>query len=65
MTANDVKCKLDQAIDEFSQEIHAKYPENSQKPVTEADINELARNVSYLAADFRDAIFDYLKQNET
>lgn len=65
MTANDVKCKLNQAIDEFNQEIHAKFPENSQKPVTEADINELARNVSYLAADFRDTIFDYLKRNET
>ena len=53
---------LDESIQSFSKEINLLYPEGDKSPVTASDINELGRQVSYLADDFRKHIINYLKK---
>lgn len=53
---------LSESIESFSKEINFKYPENDHSPVTSGDINELGRQISYLADDFRKHIIEYLKK---
>lgn len=54
--------RLSESIASFSDEINLRYPESDKSPVTASDINELGRQVSYLADDFRKHIIDYLKK---
>lgn len=51
---------LDETIQSFSKEINLLYPEGDKTPVTASDINELGRQIFYLADDFRKYLIDYL-----
>lgn len=53
---------LSESLESFSKEINFRYPEGDKSPVTASDINELGRQVFYLADDFRKQIIDYLNK---
>lgn len=53
---------LSESLESFSKEISLRYPEGDKSPVTASDINELGRQVFYLADDFRNQIIDYLNK---
>lgn len=53
---------LNESLESFSKEINLRYPEGDKSPVTANDINELGRQVFYLADDFRKQIIDYLNK---
>ncbi len=64
MTINELSKKLDKALDDFSSQIRAEYPESSQVPAKEQDIGILANRLFYTMSEFKDSIIEYLKQAE-
>lgn len=61
MDLNTLENSLENSIIKFTDEIHSKYKEGSTQPVNEDDINELARQTSYVLRDFKTQIISYLK----
>ena len=62
MTVSQLDTALTKALQDFSEEIRANYEEGSNEPVTENDINELARQTFYTLDEFRKEIVKYLAQ---
>lgn len=62
MTIDELNRVLEKAVNDFSDGIHPNYPEGSSKPVTEHDINELARQTFYAMDEFRKNVVKYLKE---
>ncbi len=62
MTLQDLEKRLDKATDDFAAEISGKYGNLEDKPVSDIDINELARQTFYAMREFKSAIIEYLKQ---
>lgn len=62
MTIDNLSIKLNKITDDFASQIRAEYPENSQVPTKEQDIGILAHEIYETMRDFKEAIFDYLKQ---
>ena len=62
MTVSQLDTALTKVLQDFSEEISANYVEGSNEPVTEHDINELARQTFYTLDEFRKEIVKYLAQ---
>lgn len=62
MSAKDLDRKLNQILIDYSDEIRNKYKEGGSEPVSESDINELARQTFYVLDEFRKQIVNYLNQ---
>lgn len=63
MTVSRLDTDLKKILDDFSNEIRSNYQEDSSKPVTEHDINELARQTFYIMNEFRKEIVKYLGEH--
>lgn len=63
MTVSQLDADLKKILDDFSNEIRSNYQEGSSKPVTEHDINELARQTFYIMNEFRKEIVKYLGEH--
>lgn len=61
MSTKNLKESLDQALKDFSDEIHSNFKDLSQEPATKGDIAELARHTFYALSEFEKAILDYLE----
>jgi hypothetical protein len=61
MTKDQLNAKLSESLKEFSKDLHANYKEDSNEPITEADLHVLARDISYVMDDFRKYILEYLE----
>ncbi len=62
MTISELNSFLEKAMDDFSSGIRTNYDEGSANPVTEHDINELARQTFYTLDEFRKKIVQYLEE---
>lgn len=63
MTVAQLNADLEKILNDFSEEIRSNYKEGSSKPVTEHDINELARQTFYAMNEFREKIVKYLDEH--
>lgn len=61
MSISELEKNLDEALKAFSEEMHLQYLESSQRPATEADIHEIARQIFYTLDDFKKAIIRFEK----
>lgn len=62
MTVSQLDTALTKVLQDFSEGIRANYEEGSNEPVTEHDINELARQTFYTLDEFRKEIVKYLER---
>ena len=60
MDTHELEKILNEALDEFSENISSSYAEGSKEPATEGDINEVARQTIYALTEFKSAIIKYL-----
>ena len=63
MTVSELNSALEKIINDFSSEMRSNYKEGSNEPVTEHDINELARQTFYAMDAFRKKIVMYLEEH--
>ncbi len=63
MTISELEKALAMSIDIYSTIMQTKFDENNNEYATPADIDALAQQVSYVFADFKDNIIEYLKSN--
>lgn len=64
MSISELEKTLDEALKAFSEEMHLQYSEGSQKPATEADIHEVARQTFYTLDLFKQAIIRFEEERE-
>lgn len=64
MSIFELEKTLDEALKAFSEEMHLQYAESSQKPATEADLHEVARQAFYTLNEFKKAIVRFEKERE-
>ena len=56
-----LEATLDKARDDFSAEIRQMFEEGSNRPATEGDLAELAKQTFYAFGEMKNAIITYLK----
>jgi len=62
MTIKELEKALKDAITGFSNEIHVQYSEDGNKPVTESDLHEVARQAFYAMSAMNEAVVKYLRE---
>lgn len=63
MSTKKLDDKLQKALDDYANEIHLFFKEESEEPATKGDINEVARQTMYVLSRFKNEIVEYLKHN--
>lgn len=62
MSIDELDKILGKAKDDFNAELCKKYKEDSDNPVTEADLHELTRQAFYVFDTYKQNIIEYLRE---
>ena len=61
MPLTQLNADLEKTLNYYLKEVKLMYPAKDKSPVTNEDINELARETYFTLTSFKDQIIEYLK----